>query len=134
MKRLACAVLGLLLCAGASGCLTVADDEGPILSIELYWDEQPESDAFEPGTCNSADVDEIEWRLIRVEKGKDDEVVAKRKQACTNAIDVLEPKRGEYTLEITGRDDEGQALWTVDCTDLNVLRFDVAYECDIAAP
>ena len=28
------------------GCLTVADDEGPILSIELFWDARPESTEF----------------------------------------------------------------------------------------
>lgn len=133
MKRLACAVLGLLLCAGASGCLTVADDEGPILSIELYWDERPESRTFEGGTCRSAGVDEIEWRLLLHHPGEKDEVVAERTQACTNAIDVLEPDRGEYTLELTGRDDDGAALWNVECTRLTVLRFDVTYECDIDA-
>lgn len=134
MKRLACAVLGLLLCAGASGCLTVADDDGPILSIELYWDESPGNDGFEGGTCRGAGVDEMEWRLILHQDGKDDEVVAERTEKCANAIDVLEPERGNYTLELTGRDEDGAELWNVECTGLTVLRFDVAYECDIEAP
>lgn len=134
MKRLACAVTSLLLSAGASGCLTVADDDGPILSVELYWDQRPDSDSFEGGTCRGAGVDKIDWRLVLQREGEEDAVVAERTQKCTNAIDVIEPDRGEYTLEVTGLDESGAALWNVDCTGLKVLRFDVAYECDIEAP
>ena len=133
MKRLLGSFTGLLLCAAASGCLTVADDEGPILSIELFWDERPDDDMFVGGTCNGADVEWMEWKLIRHQDGKD-EVVAERDEPCANAIDVLEPDRGDYTLEVTGRTEDGEALWNVECTGLTVLRFDVAYECDIEAP
>lgn len=134
MKRLASAVTVLLLCAAASGCLTVADDDGPILSIELFWDARPETDSFVAGTCNSADVERMEWKLILHREGEPDEVVAERDEECHNAIDVLEPERGDYTLEVTGRTEDGGALWNVECTGLTVLRFDVAYECDIEAP
>jgi hypothetical protein len=114
--------------------LTVADDEGPILAIELLWDSRPETDAFVGGTCRSAGVEWMEWRLIRQREGEPDEVVAERDEPCHNAIDVLEPEVGEYTLEVTGRTEDDEALWNVECTRLKVLRFDVAYECDIEAP
>jgi hypothetical protein len=133
VKRLASAVTVVLLCA-TSGCLTVADDEGPILAIELFWDSRPETDSFVGGTCRSAGVEWMEWRLIRQREGEADEVVAERDEPCHNAIDVLEPEVGEYTLEVTGRTDDDEALWNVECTGLKVLRFDVAYECDIEAP
>jgi hypothetical protein len=134
VKRLASAVPLLLLCAAASGCLTVADDDGPILSIELFWDARPETNSFVGGTCLSADVESMEWRLILHHEDGEDEVVAEREEKCHNAIDVLEPERGDYTLEVTGRTEDGDALWNVECTGLTVLRFDVAYECDIEAP
>src|SRR5688500_16607325 len=53
----------LALLSLSSSCLTVADDEGPILSVELYWDEEADS-GFEGGTCESAGVDEMEWTLL----------------------------------------------------------------------
>jgi hypothetical protein len=192
VKRLASAVTGLLLCAAASGCLTVADDEGPILTILLFWDERPDdTESFVSGTCNSADVDVMEWRLIRqldepppecdddrdgdaTPNADDDDdrdpcvpdehadacaagdsdddgelnesdpdrdlpcdlelVVAERDEECADAFDVLEPSPGEYTLQMTGLNEDDEALWNVDCTGLTVLRFDVAYECDIEAP
>jgi hypothetical protein len=114
--------------------LTVADDDGPILSIELFWDARPETNSFVAGTCLSADVESMEWQLILHHEDGEDEVVAEREEKCHNAIDVLEPERGDYTLEVTGRTEDGDALWNVECTGLTVLRFDVAYECDIEAP
>ena len=126
--------VALLLVGTSPGCLTVVDDDGPILSIELFWDARPETDAFVAGTCKSADVERMEWKLILHREGEPDEVVAERDEACHNAIDVLEPERGDYTLEVTGLTKDGDALWNVECTGLSVLRFDVAYECDIEAP
>jgi hypothetical protein len=124
----------LLLCAVAPGCLIIADDDGPILSVELYWDARPDdSDKFVGGTCREAGVENMEWKLIKHEDGKD-EVVAMRDEPCANAIDVIEPDWGEYTLEVTGRDESDEALWNVECSGLRVLRFDVGYECDIEAP
>jgi hypothetical protein len=121
--------VGLLL--SASSCLTVADDEGPILSIELYWDEEvADRDEFVGGTCDSADVDEMRWELIN----QDDEVIAEDRQPCHNAIDVIDPKPGEYKLVITGFDEDGDERWGVTCTRMSVLRFDVSYDCDIKAP
>ena len=133
MNRLAPALLGLL-CLSAQGCLTVADDEGPILSIELFWDVKTDSDAFQGGTCRSADVDWMEWKLVRTDDGSNDVVVERRQEPCAKGIDVLEPDRGEYTLEITGHSKDNETIWDVECTGLKVLRFDVAYECDIPSP
>lgn len=134
MKRLATALTGLLLCAVAPGCLTIADDDGPILSVELYWDARPDdADKFVGGTCHTAGVESMEWKLIKHENDKDT-VVAQGDEQCANAIDVIEPDWGEYTLEVTGRDADDEPLWNVECAGLRVLRFDVGYECDIEAP
>ena len=43
-----------VLAVAASGCLTVGDDTGPILHIELFWDERPGSTSFSGGSCHSA--------------------------------------------------------------------------------
>jgi hypothetical protein len=164
VKGLATALSGVLVCVCAPGCLTVADDEGPILSIELYWDQKTETTGFSGGTCRSAGVASMEWKLIRTDVGggtgrdagmtpdggmmaEEDNVVADGNQKCTDALDVLEPERGEYKLEVIGYDEAGEALWsqrTLDdndevvvepqpCDNLVVLRFNVAYACEIEA-
>lgn len=130
--RLAAALVALVTIV--TGCLTVADDEGPILSIELYWDEDLGSgDSW--GTCDSAGVGDMQWELI------DDsgDVVASSgeagdKQTCYNAIDVVDPAPGEYSLVISGFDDDDEELWYVECSEMEVLRFDIAYRCNIEAP
>jgi len=132
VKTVATALSALLLCLGALGCLAVSDDDGPILSIELFWDEKPDTAKFVAGTCNGADVDRMEWMLIRTD-GDRDEVVATGDEDCANGIDVLEPENGEYSLEITGYDDDDQPLWDRVCEGFAVLRFDVGYRCDIDA-
>jgi len=123
------------LCSMAllSGCLTVADDEGPILSVELYWDEEPGS-GFEGGTCESADVEEMEWTLL---DDNGDEVQTSLSgdrdsiHHCYNAIDILGLDPGTYRLEITGYDSDGNARWSETSGELQVLRFDVSYRFDI---
>jgi hypothetical protein len=117
-----------------TGCLTVADDEGPILSIELYWDEDLDS-SESWGTCDSAGVEEMQWELI----DSAGEVVASNDggedlQPCYNAIDVIDPAPGEYSLVISGFDDAREELWYVECSEMEVLRFDIAYRCNIEAP
>lgn len=129
--------LGLIAAVmlAASGCLTVADDEGPILSIELFWDEDATDSGFMGGTCDSAEVDSMEWRLIQEgddpDSEDDDTEVASDSQPCYNAIDVIDPGAGRYRLEISGFDDADQEKWAVVCSDMEVLRFDVTYDCDI---
>jgi hypothetical protein len=117
-----------------TGCLTVADDEGPILSIELYWDEDLGGDESW-GTCDSAGVEDMQWELLDASgdvvasnDGSDDV------QPCYNAIDVIDPAPGEYSLVISGFDDEREELWYVECSEMEVLRFDIAYRCNIQAP
>jgi hypothetical protein len=123
----------MVLCALApfawGGCLTVGDDEGAILRIELYWDERVGSSNFEGGTCHSAGVEDIDWALL----DQDGEEVAGDGGSCANRIDVLGSVPGEYVLEITGHDESGDPKWHVRCSELLVLRFDVAYRCDVDA-
>jgi hypothetical protein len=123
----------LALLSLSSSCLTVADDEGPILSVELYWDEEADS-GFEGGTCESAGVDEMEWTLLD-ENG--DEVQTSLSgdrdsiHPCYNAIDILGLDPGTYRLEITGYDENELPRWTETSGELQVLRFDVSYRFDI---
>jgi hypothetical protein len=125
-RALTCA-LALGLVVAASGCLDFSDNNGPIMSIELFWDERPDTAAFVGGTCESAGVSTMNWTLLDAQNRN----VASANQPCTNAIDVHDPKPGTYRLKITGQDADGNDVWRASCTGLNVLRFDVGYECDI---
>jgi hypothetical protein len=116
--------------------LTVDDDEGPIMSLELYWDVRPASTGFVEGTCGEADVARMDWALYRTDS---DDPVAEQSESCKDGIDVINPTPGEYWLEITGFDTEDNAIWHATCPEdedsaLTVLRFDVAYACNIPAP
>lgn len=123
--------LGLLVIVALSGCLT-ASDEGPIMSVGLYWDQEP-GKAFVGGDCLGAGVSSMEWKLSFA--GPDgDEEIARGEEACANDIDVIDPEPGEYTLEVTGFDALGRPLWGDDCTGLIITRFDVAYLCDLKSP
>jgi hypothetical protein len=127
VAKLAIRVLALALAIAATGCLDFSDNEGPIMSIELFWDERPDGAGFIGGECESARVSTMQWRLLS-SKGKE---VASRTEACANGIDVVDPKPGDYHLEITGYDSDDNPVWSATCTGLSVLRFDVGYECDI---
>jgi len=127
VAKLANWTLVLALAIAATGCLDFSDNEGPIMSIELFWDERPDTTTFIGGTCESAGVATMSWKL-RNSHGQE---VASRNEACANGIDVVDPKPGEYHLVITGKDENDDPLWTATCTGLSVLRFDVGYECDI---
>ena len=128
---LVAALIALLLLS--SSCLTVADDEGPILSVELYWDEEP-GGGFEGGTCESADVEEMEWTLLDQNGDEVQTSLSGHRDSvhlCYNAIDILGLEPGTYRLEITGYDDAGNARWMETSGELQVLRFDVSYRFDI---
>jgi len=130
------AAIALPFALGLSGCLTVDDDEGPILSIELFWDARPGDDRFFGGRCTEAGVHWMEWTLYRSDTGEE---VATRNEPCADGIDVIDPKPGDYWLEITGFDEDDEPIWQASCPEaedasLTVLRFDVAYRCDIPAP
>jgi hypothetical protein len=135
-------LLGLLL-APLGGCLTVADDDGPIMSIELLWDALPERQGFLAATCETAGVASMSWTLYPLVPDPDSDPdapdlirgtsVADGDEPCADAIDVIDPSAGAYELELVGFDGDDEAVWAVDCTDLRVTRFDVAYECDVPA-
>lgn len=129
---LVAALLSLLLLT--SSCLTVADDEGPILSVELYWDEL-EGDGFEGGTCQSAGVAKMEWTLLDEDGDEVQTSLSDRDTVhdCYDAIDILGLDPGTYRLEITGYDGRNpmRALWSETSGELNVLRFDTSYSFNI---
>ena len=116
----------------ATGCFAV-NDNGPIVSVELFWDEQPNNQRFYPGDCRSADVDTMQWSLLKVEDNRKF-VVDGREEACADAIDIFEPAPGEYILKVVGKDAQGTKLWNDECQMLWVSRFDVVYDCEISAP
>lgn len=127
------AIVALLsLSSLASSCLTVADDEAPILSVELYWDEKPGS-GFVGGTCETAGVDRMEWTLLDADDRKVDSNVGRRgaSDLCYNAIDFLDLEAGTYRLEIVGYDEDDEQRWMETSGELKVLRFDVSYRFDI---
>lgn len=140
MRRFSHYAIVVLLAAGASGCLDFSDRRGAIMSIELCWDEQPGAGFVgrncvnsNKGTCDRAGVSTIHWTLTRAGVAKP---VAEDSQDCTNGFDVGDPPPtpGAYTLSITGTNKDGSVTWEGTCKGLDVLRFDVAYECDVEAP
>lgn len=156
MKAATTVLFAWLLATLCGGCLTIEND-GPILSVELFWDDDTVSkDHFLGDDCGGVDVDRMEWVLWHGSNdpcGRVDEengdcrpadadrdgassfwLVASDEGKCKSAIDVLDAKPGHYELDITGYDNGGDALWKATCSGLTVLRFDVAYACDIPAP
>ena len=119
--------LSALAPLGLAACLTVGDDQGAVLRIELFWDERVGTSAFHAGTCHSAGAERMDWSL-HDENGDE---VAGNEEVCADTIDVLDSVPGEYELTITGYDKNGDEKWRGKCTKLLVLRFDVGYRCDI---
>ena len=64
VAKLANWTLALALATAATGCLDFSDNEGPMMSIELFWDERPDVATFIGGTCESAGVATMRWRLV----------------------------------------------------------------------
>lgn len=121
------------LALAGTGCLTVADDEGPILSVELYWDEDPDN-SFRGGTCETAGVDVMEWHLLDEDGEEVQTNISSARESthpCYNAIDILGLNPGTYRLEISGYDSDDNLRWTETSGELKVLRFDVMYAFDI---
>ena len=125
----------LFAVALSSGCLTVDNDDGPVLSIELYWDERLDRSGFAGASCDRAGVEMMEWALYDADEWEADpasaEPIAGRAEPCADAIDVLEPEPGGYVLDIQGFDEDEDERWSIVCEGLFVLRFDVGFECDI---
>lgn len=133
------AALAALAFAG-TGCLTVADDEGPILSVELYWDEDPKArhdgdENYVGGTCETAGVDEMEWYLLDANGEEVETNIGSARDSthpCYNAIDILGLAPGTYRLVVSGFDNDGVNRWKATrSAELSVLRFDTAYALDI---
>jgi hypothetical protein len=125
---------------GASGCLDFSDNRGAIMSVELCWDEQPgagfvgrncTNSSSDKGTCDRAGVDTMVWTLTNAGTGAK---VANRSEPCANGIDVVDPAPGRYTLSVTGMDKDQTITWKATCKGLDLLRFDIGYECDVDAP
>ena len=156
MKTSIALMLATLSLAFTPGCLTVSDDEGPTLSVEIFWDDEPDSSEFQGEDCFGARVDRMEWALWQ---GSDetcttgDAAAGKCRRAdadtdgvksfwvwaqdddnCRNALDVIDAPPGTYELDLTGIDTAGAPKWKATCSGLTVLRFDVAFECDVPAP
>ena len=136
-RKLSLWMVGAALSVLATGCLSLADDEGPILSIDLFWDARPDSSAFEGTTCDEAGVAWMEWTLYRIEEDGDRVEVDSNSERCADLLEVIEPRPGDYELDITGIDEDEQAKWSVTCGEpgayLTIVRFDVAYFCEIEA-
>jgi hypothetical protein len=142
MARLSGYAIALMLGTLAGGCFDLSDSRGPVMSVDLCWDEQP-GDGFKggncahsnnDGTCDTAGVTHMTWSLKPVIPGMNiDSIkeVAGASESCANGIDIVEPSPGAYTLEITGQNSDGEMLWQHTCKGLDVLRFDIGYECDI---
>jgi hypothetical protein len=140
MAKVAQYAIALALAAAASGCFDFSGTGGPLMSIELCWDEKPGtgfvgSDCVNTGqgTCESAGVTNMKWSLTRADNG---EVVAQSvaNAKCKSGMDVVDPAPGRYTLSISGTDKDGTVAWKSSCKGLDVLRFDIGYECNVDAP
>ena len=129
MTRLVTCAVALALATGVSGCLDFTDDEGPVMSIELFWDSLPDDAEFGGGACRSSGVEKMRWSLVRSDN--DDTVIKEKTEQCADGIDIVDPSPGDYELKITGLDARGKPVWGATCVGLTVLRFDVGYECDI---
>jgi hypothetical protein len=139
MARVRLYAVALLLAAVTSGCFDFSGNGGPLMSVELCWDEKP-GDTFVgddcvrtgQGTCSSAGVTQMSWTLTQVESGKT--VASGTNAKCKSGMDIVDPAPGRYTLKISGTDKDGNMLWQSSCKGLDVLRFDIAYECNVDAP
>ena len=122
--------LGLAFIAFAStGCVVGNDSDPPELNVDLYWDRTSQEDRFSGGTCDSAGVVWMDWKISR-----DDEEIASSEEGgveCNDGFRFPDLTSGIYTLTATGYDEDDQARWYAVCDGLELGRFDVLYACDI---
>ena len=113
----------LTVASALSGCVLGNDSDPPILAVDLFW----ESDRHLDGTCKSADVGNMDFRLLDAQ----DEVVEEQSdRRCANGFEFTHAEPGDYTLEVTGYDAEHNQAWTGQC-DLRLDRFDRIYKCQV---
>jgi hypothetical protein len=104
-----------------------ADGAQPALLLDLGWDVQPEADAFSSGTCELAGVDSMRWELT----DQDGEPWSHGEAPCDDTLDLCDLAAGNYVLQIDGLDVAGETLWAARCEDLQLIRFDTQYRCNV---
>jgi hypothetical protein len=143
MARVSVYAIASLLAVASSGCFDFSGNGAPLMSVELCWDEQPgagfvggncANSTGQQGTCESAGVTQMMWTLTRADNGKQVAESAGTSTKCKSGMDIVDPAPGRYTLSISGTDKDGNMLWKSSCKNLDVLRFDIAYECNVDAP
>jgi hypothetical protein len=132
------ALPALLLTATLGACSD--GDDHVDLAIDLYWDTDSDTDIFRGASCSTAGVDRMEWRLLNID---DDEQVEEGVdyccpgngpcQAAIDSVLILDPKPGEYALDIRGFDADDTERWGSVCDELVITRLDEAYRCEIPA-
>lgn len=130
LEKLSCAVAVIGIAFTASGCIMGGDSGEPVLAVDLYWDENPRADRFAGGTCSTAGVTWMEWKLV---DDSGDAVVESDPsgEPCQDGFNFENVGPGDYELELRGYDDQDAELWSTVCTALSLDRFDRLYACDI---
>jgi hypothetical protein len=117
-----CCVLGLSL-SQLFGCVIGNDSDPPVLSVDLYWDTEHDSDR----TCKTAKVETMDFRLLDARQN----VVEERQgDECRNGFEFTHARLGDYVLEVTGYDADNNPVWSASC-DLYLDRFDRLFRCDV---
>jgi hypothetical protein len=106
-----------------SGCVLGNDSEPPVLAVDLFW----ASTRSPKGTCNSADVGNMDFRLLN---SKEEVVKEESDRSCANGFEFTDAELGDYTLEVTGYDEDHNQAWNGQC-DLRLDRFDRIYRCEV---
>ena len=121
-KLAAVALLGASA-AGLSGCILGEDSDPPVLSVDLYWEDQSRNS---DDTCESANVASMDWQLV------DDagELVEEKEGECQDDFNFFGVQPGSYTLKVNGYDADHNKQWEASCR-LTLDRFDRAYPCDV---
>ena len=122
-SKLAAVALVCGAAAGLSGCILSEDSDPPVLSVDLYWEDESR---YSDDTCDSADVASIDWQLT----DRDGNVVEEQESSCRDGFNFLGVDLGSYTLRVNGYDADKNKRWEGSC-HLNLDRFDRAYPCDI---
>lgn len=121
-KLAAVALVGATV-AGLSGCILGEDSDPPVLSVDLYWEDQSR---YSDDTCESADVASMDWQLLDSESN----LVEEKTSECQDGFNFFGVHPGSYTLKVNGYDADHNKQWEGSC-HLTLDRFDRAYPCDV---
>ena len=125
-KLAAVALLGAAVAGagtGLSGCILGEDSDPPVLSVDLYWEDQSRNS---DDTCESADVASMDWQLVDTEGN----VVEEKEGECQDGFNFFGVDPGSYTLKVNGYDGDQTKQWEGSCR-LTLDRFNRAYPCDV---